>query len=69
MDYSISKLKQVSLFVNIANNKKYIYVYYNNQNIKLSYMFVVVYLHLLIIIIIHLILKKILFPEKNMKMS
>ena len=32
MDYSISKLKQVSLFVNIANNIKHIYIYYNNQN-------------------------------------
>ena len=49
MIQNISKLKQVSLFVNIANNIKHIYIYYNNQNIKLSYMFVVVYLHLLII--------------------
>ena len=32
MIQNISKLKQVSLFVNIANNIKYIYVYYNNQN-------------------------------------
>ena len=32
MIQNISKLKQVSLFVNIANNIKHIYIYYNNQN-------------------------------------
>ena len=62
MIQNISKLKQVSLFVNIANNIKHIYIYYNNQNSGCLFTLIDYNNN-------SFNLKKILFPEKNMKMS